>query len=290
MARNGFKKNGGKSRSLFVSPCLFLYIPTMNLTQSEIKYLRSLQQKKYRDTERKFLLEGWRPLRDALESNFPIEMIAVLHGTSQNSEHQSTLALAKNRKIPVKELKEVQLRRISDAVHSQGIVALVHQQGDAFDTKYLRFAKYIVACDHISDPGNLGTILRTCDWFGIDAVLLSEGCVSLYNEKVVRATAGSIFHLKVFENLDLKTALSNLKSENFKLVATALDGKPFDSYTPQEKNILVLGSEAHGVNQDLLQQADEVLSIPCFGKAESLNVGIACGIFLANWKNQLVRK
>jgi len=108
----------------------------MKLTQAEIKYLRSLQQKKYRDAERKFLLEGWRPLRDALESNFSIEIIAALPGTSQNSEHQSILALAKNRDIPIKELKEVQLRQISDTVHSQGIIALVHQQVESFDTKY----------------------------------------------------------------------------------------------------------------------------------------------------------
>ena len=262
----------------------------MNLTQSEIKYLRSLQQKKYRDVERKFLLEGWRPLQDALESNTLIEMIAVLPGTSQTSEHQSILARAKNRNIPIKELKQVQLQQISDTIHSQGIVTLVCQQVEAFDTKYLRSAKFIVACDNVSDPGNLGTILRTCDWFGVDAVLLSEGCVSLYNEKVVRATAGSIFHLKVFENLDFKTAISHLQSESFRLIATALDGKPLNSSISHEKSILLLGSEAHGVNSDLLRMADEVLSIPRFGKAESLNVGIACGIFLAHWRNQSLRK
>ena len=262
----------------------------MNVTQVEVKYLRSLQQKKYRDAESKFLLEGWRPLRDALGSNFSIEMIAVKPEAGQNSEHQSILALAKNRSIPIKELKEVQLKQVSDEVHSQGIVALVHQQTETFDIQCLRSAKFIVACNNINDPGNLGTILRTCDWFGVDAVLLSEGCVSLYNEKVVRATAGSIFHLKIFENLDFKTTLSHLKSESFRLSATALDGKPFNStFLPQEKSILILGSEAHGVNPDILQQADEVLSIPRFGKAESLNVGIACGIFLANWRNQSVR-
>ncbi len=262
----------------------------MNLTQSEAKYLRSLQQKQYRDTERKFLLEGWRPLKDALESDFHIEMIAALPGTNQNSEHQSVLALAKNHDIPVKELKEVQLKQISDAVHSQGVIALVHQHVEPFDAKYLHSEKCIVVCDTVSDPGNLGTILRTCDWFGIDVVLLSEGCVSLYNEKVVRATAGSIVHLKVFENIDLKKALPLFQSERFKVIATALDGTPLHSSTLQEKSILILGSEAHGVNPDILQQADEVVSIPRFGKAESLNVGIACGIFLAHWRNQPVRK
>jgi RNA methyltransferase, TrmH family len=262
----------------------------VNVTQTEIKYLRSLQQKKYRDTERKFILEGWLPLRDALESNFSIEVIAVLPGTTHTPEHQSTLALAKNQNIPIKELKEVQLRQISDTVHAQGVVALIRQRVEAFDPKTLRTAKIIVACDHVTDPGNLGTILRTCDWFGVDAVLLSEGCVSLYNEKVVRATAGSIFHGRVFENLELKSALTALSSEKFKLVATALHGKQFNSTVPQEKSILLLGSEAHGVSTDLQQQADEVLSIPRFGRAESLNVGIACGIVLSYWRSETVRK
>ena len=262
----------------------------MNCTQSEIKYLRSLQQKKYRDAEGKFLLEGWRPLRDALESNFIIEMIALVPGADRNAEQQSILALAKKRSILLKELKEFQLRQISDAVHSQGVVALVRQHTETFDPKIFQSTKFIVVCDHINDPGNLGTILRTCDWFGVDAVLLSEGCVSLYNEKVVRATSGSIFHLRIIEHLDLKTTLSHLQSENFKCVATAMDGKPLTSFAPNEKCILVLGSEAHGVNPEILHLADEVLSIPRFGKAESLNVGIACGIFLSHWRNQTIRK
>jgi TrmH family RNA methyltransferase len=249
-----------------------------------------LQQKKYRDAEQKFLLEGWRPLRDAMESNASLELIAVLPAARRNPEHQSILAHATNRNIPIKELKEVQLKQISDEVHSQGVVTLVRRNREVFDTKFLHAAKMIIACDNISDPGNLGTILRTCDWFGVDAVLCSEGCVSLYNEKVVRATAGSIFHLNVFENLNLSTVLSQLQSEEFKLIATVLDGKPLNSSIQLEKSILLLGSEAHGVHPDLLRQADEVVSIPRFGKAESLNVGIACGIFLANWRNLSVRK
>jgi TrmH family RNA methyltransferase len=217
-------------------------------------------------------------------------MITVLPEAFQNSEHQSTLLLAKKRNIPIKELKELQVKQVSDAVHSQGVVALVHQHREPFDAKKLRTAKFIVACDTVSDPGNLGTILRTCDWFGVDAVLLSEGCVSLFNEKVVRATAGSIFHLRIFENLDLKNVISHFKFESFKLIATALDGKPLNSSIPHDKSILLLGSEAHGVNPILLHQADEVVCIQRFGKAESLNVGIACGIFLANWRNQSVKK
>jgi len=258
----------------------------MYLNQSEIKYLRSLQQKKFRDLEHKFLLEGWRPLRDALHSSFRIEFIAVLAEASQKPEHRPFLSLARERGILIKEIKEIQLKQISDAVHSQGVIALVVQQTEPFDAKSIQPAHLLVACDRISDPGNLGTILRTCDWFGADAVLLSEGCVSLYNDKVIRSTAGSIFHLRVFENIDLDIVLPNLKSEGFKVIATALNGKTLKSYSLPEKVVLLLGNEAQGVNLQLIQQADAVVSIPRYGQAESLNVGIACGIFLEHWRNR----
>jgi TrmH family RNA methyltransferase len=259
----------------------------MNMTQSELKYLCSLQQKKHRDAERKFLLEGRRPLYEALHSDFHIELIALTKEALQEQEYQSLLTLAKERRIPIKDLKEVQLKKISDTVHSQGVVALIHQKKEVPDIDNLRNVSIVVACDRISDPGNLGTILRTCDWFGVDAVLLNENCVSLYNEKVIRSTAGSIFHLKVFENVNFGTALPTFKSAGFKVIATALDGKSILTTTLPEKIVLLLGSEAHGLDPELLRQADEVLSIPSFGKAESLNVGIACGIILEHWRNKL---
>lgn len=263
----------------------FLYF-IVNLTLTELKFLRSLQQKKVRDATHKFLLEGWRPLLDALNSDFCIEMIGVLPGTVRNSEQRESLALAEKRRIPVKELKEKQLKQISDSVHSQGIVALVCQKGKAFDPGRLQSSRFIVACDRVSDPGNLGTILRTCDWFGVDAVLLSPGCVALYNEKVVRSTAGSIFHLDVYEDINLVAALADLKSYGFLLIGSALDKKPFRSYSFPAKTVLLLGSEAHGISPELMRQSDDLLSIPRIGRAESLNVGIACGILLAHWRNQ----
>lgn len=269
----------------FVSPPFSLY-SDVNITQSEIKYLRSLQQKKYREKERKFILEGWRPLRDALHSDFRIEFIAVQEDTSQKSEHRPMLTLARERKIPVKEIKPVQLKQISDAVHSQGVIALVRQQSKLFDIKNIQHAQLVIACDRVSDPGNLGTILRTCDWFGADALLLSEGCVSVYNEKVIRSTAGSIFHIDVYENLDFETVLPNLKSDGYKVLATALNGKSLNTYPLPDKAVFLLGNEAQGILPELIGMADVSICIPRHGQAESLNVAIACGIFLDHWRNR----
>jgi RNA methyltransferase, TrmH family len=259
----------------------------VQLSQSEIKYFRSLQQKKIRERERKFLLEGWRPLRDALESSFHIEMITVLPSEAFKPEHHSLLSLVRKQKIQVKELTEVQLKQIANSVHSQGIVALVRQKEIRLDSFDFQSKPLIVACDRVSDPGNLGTILRTCDWFGVDTIFFNEGCVSLYNEKVIRATAGSIFHLNVFEHLDLNTLFSSFKSQGFTTIATALDAKPMNTLHVPRKTILLLGSEAHGIHSELLRSADEVVSIPRQGKAESLNVGVAAGILLEYLRNQL---
>ena len=262
----------------------------MLISQSEIKYLRSLLHKKIREVEHKFLLEGWHQLHDALNSSFQIEMIAVRRDTDQKSDYQAILNIAIEHRIPIKEIKPAQLNQISDSVHSQGVIALVCQKITTFDIALMKTAKLIIACDRVTDPGNLGTILRTCDWFGVDNVLLGEGSVSLYNEKVVRSTAGSIFHLNIFENLNLKIALSQFKSEGYKVIATTLKGEPFHKLIISNKSVLLLGNEAHGLNAETIQMADEELSIPRYGKAESLNVGIACGIFLAHWKLQSYNK
>ncbi len=149
--------------------------------------------------------------------------------------------------------------------------------------------KRVVACDGINDPGNMGTILRICDWFGIDAVLLGKGCVELYNEKVVRSTAGSILHIPILENISLMHELPKMKQNGFSLLATALDGKILgQEYLFPAKSVLILGSEAHGVSGDIFSLADETITIPSYGKAESLNAGIACGIIAAKWRNQSI--
>lgn len=258
----------------------------MNLTNSDIKYIRSLKQKKIRDSEKKFLLEGWHSLYDALNSDYKIDFIGISQFAINNPENERVINRAKKKNILIREIKNNQLNLITDTINSQGVVALVHQKNEIFESNKLIDAKLIVACDGINDPGNLGTIIRTCDWFGVDAVFLNNGCVSLYNEKVIRATAGSIFHLKIYENIEYEIVLPQLKINGFKIIGTTLNGKSLYSFTPQTKQVIMLGSEAHGIDKDVFQLVDEVVSIPRFGRGESLNVGIACGVILSYFKNK----
>lgn len=262
----------------------------MHLSKNEIKYLHSLSQKKVRQAEKKFILEGWRALKEVLNSSFQIELVAVLPQFLENPDYAKTISEVEERKIPVKELTELELKKIADTVHSQGIIALTHQKTFSLDHNLLRRSSLIVAVDSMSDPGNLGSILRSADWFGVDAVLLGKGCVELYNEKVVRSTVGSIFHLPIVESVDLQHALPEMKKNDFWVIAASADGR--ESYTlakTKAKNALVFGNEAHGVTKEIRGIVDAVVKIPKFGQAESLNVGVACGILLAHLreKNQM---
>ncbi len=255
----------------------------MNVSKSEIKYLRSLSQKKVRQQEKRFLLEGWRALKEALNSDFTIEYIAMLPRFIDDPNYSSIAGEIDRRNIEVKELTEADVNRIADTVHAQGVVALIQQNNFELSDRGLRQASLIVAADGVSDPGNLGSILRSCDWFGVDLLLLGNGCVELYNEKVVRSTVGSIFHLNAAEGVDLGNELPHLKKLGFSIVALAGEGKiAYQQHSFERKTVLVVGSEAHGVSKEIQGVADHVLKIPKIGKAESLNVGVACGILLAH--------
>lgn len=258
---------------------------SMILSKKQQRYLQSLSRKKVREEEKKFLVEGWRMLEEALHSNFIIEYVVVTK-KALNSHH-SVLEEFQRRSIPLYELSENEIASIASTEHSQGILALVHQKQWTLDDSARDTHEFLVACDAISDPGNLGTIIRTCDWFGVDCVLLGKGCVSLYNEKVVRSTMGSLFHLPIVEDVDLPTVLRELQRKSWKVFATALDGAPIAKHLPfPSKTILVFGNEAHGIQSAVYELADIIVAIPRYGRAESLNVSAACSAFLMAWRSR----
>src|SRR5262249_47745376 len=155
----------------------------------EVKYLRSLAQKKVRQAEGKFILEGRRSLREAVDAGAQIDFVAIVSSEVGLDE----LLTLRQRGIPIKRARPDDLDQFADTVHSQGVVALVRQQQHELEDVLPPEASLIVAADTLSDPGNLGTILRTCEWFGVEGLLLGAGCVELHNQKVVRSSAGAIF-------------------------------------------------------------------------------------------------
>ncbi len=255
----------------------------MKISKSNVSLLRSLTQKKIREREKKFVIEGWKPLKDALNSDFQFEFIAMKREYAEDPDYSSFVREIEMRGIELKDISDAELKQVTDTVHAQGVVALLQQKTRDIDDVLTTESSQIVFLDRIADPGNMGTIVRTCDWFGVDCLILSEGCVDLYNEKVVRSTSGSVFHVPVVERKETNAILLQLKNQGFQIVAAAGDAKL--SYVDAKyghKKVIVFGNEAGGIHADARRAADVVVSIPRSGKAESLNVAIACGIILSH--------
>lgn len=255
------------------------------LPSAAARSLQKLTQKKYRRETGTYLLEGPHLLGEALAAGAVVEQLLVTEEAAGTPECRTLLAKAGSMKVPIFSVGRKDMDRLSDAVTSQGILAVARDvrphladfwAGRGSDS-------LIIALEHVADPGNVGTILRTCDWFGVDGVLLSSGCVELHNAKVIRATMGALFHLPAFEELDLPAELYGAKKRGYRVVVTALaNGTSFDRRTVDRKSVLVFGGEATGVSGDVLACADEVVTIPRFGGGESLNVGAACAAMLGS--------
>src|SRR5438552_11361804 len=251
----------------------------MRLTRAQVDQYRALRRKEGRAAAGQFLLEGWRALTAAIAADAPIVYVAVRTDEVDRPE----LEPLKMRGTAIGTISERDLGRISATEHSQGVVARVkivrHQIGALFGPG----DRLLLALDAVSDPGNVGTIIRTADWFGASGVLLGRGCVEPFNEKVVRATAGSIFHIPIVDEVELLEVLAQAKATGFRVVVAAAGGSvSLSDWRPAKRNVLVVGSEAHGVSADIRDSADVTVAIPRYGRAESLNAGVAAAILLAH--------
>lgn len=252
------------------------------ISKSKLSSVRKLLQRKYRTESKKFLVEGARNVAEALASEWTVELMLLRPDVLSDAHGQELLHRAVQKKVPSYQIAEEALAKISDTVHSQGIIAVVQQRlydMSVFDASNL--SSIVVALDGIMEPGNMGTVIRTCDWFGVDAILIGKESVEVFNPKVVRSAMGSTFHIPFVADVNLAWALEELKGKGFSLYATvAQEGERIERIQWKQKPIIVFGNEAHGVSRDVMRIADEMLTIPRFGRAESLNVGIACGVVL----------
>ncbi len=245
------------------------------ISQSKLKYYSSLLQKKYRREEKKFLVEGKKLVEEGLQQNrYPCEIIFI---TNEFKEKNEEFIFSSLRNFQFEIIRTIDFNRLCDTQQPQGIVAVF--QIPLSDEQPKLVSRKIIYLEEIADPGNLGTIIRTCDWFGYSQILLSKNCVELFNPKVLRASMGSIFHVSVSENVELPF-LFNLKKLGFEILCSDLDGKYFSEIEKPEKLVLCFSSEANGPSQELLNVSDYKVTIPKKGNAESLNVASASAILL----------
>jgi TrmH family RNA methyltransferase len=256
------------------------------LSKARLKYLRSLKLKKFRDQEKRFVVEGFRLTSEAVSSDFLVELLVHTYEFVKTPEHAQLIEACRKRGVEVAEVNPRDLESFADTVTSQGVAALVRQREYRLDdlSRSSQLPQVIVALDAVSEPGNAGTIIRTADWFGVSAVLMGRGGVELYNPKVVRSTMGSLFHLPIVMSVDLNESLKKLGDQGFTVIAADVGAKrSYDEIPMPEKALLVFGNEAHGLSDEISSLIDHRVTIKRLGKAESLNVGVACGILLAHF-------
>jgi len=243
-----------------------------SLSNAKIKRLKSLHKKKVRSDLNLFLVEGKKMVDEAILSSFTIEEIYI----SDSFKNKYDEFLKQNREQNIYIVKDFIFNKISSTIRPQGIIAVIKKQ--AFNIDNYIGEKSVILLDQINDPGNLGTIIRTADAFNIGFCLYTDNSVDIYNEKVIRATMGSIFRVPYIKlNEDI---IKKLKSNNYTFLAMTLDGNELYSNELTKKSVITIGNEAHGISDDIVALCDKKIKIKMSKNTESLNAAIAAAIIM----------
>lgn len=264
-----------------------------------IKNIRKLKEKKYRDLENSYIIEGIKLVKEAINEGVNIKQIIMCEDFTDNEIDKDTLyEIAKHNLVYVtKNLFDT----ITDVKTPQGIIAIIEKRigirsvtnkengsmidlSNSMNVEKLNKIDYsqdiIIALDGVQDPGNLGTIIRTADSANLNQIVISKDSADPYNPKVVRSTMGAIFRVNVIEAEDLKEELKKAQENKFKIMITALDAKKSIYKADFNKKVIVIGNEANGVSKEVQAMADEKVIIPMLGKTESLNASVAASIMI----------
>jgi TrmH family RNA methyltransferase len=230
------------------------------LSKNKIKWIRSLRLKKNRDVEGLFIVEGAKMVQE------------IITHQSAAIQHLVTTDVSIETGIDTFLTDDATMKTLSGLTTSSSLLAVVKKPD--FEVKN---TGWTLALDGIQDPGNMGTIIRTADWFGITQIVCSKNTVDCFNPKVVQSTMGSIFRVSVhYENLE-----DFLKNDDRSVYGALLEGKNMNSFENTEEGILLMGNEGKGISETLLDSISHPVHIPGKGGAESLNVAVATGVLLA---------
>jgi TrmH family RNA methyltransferase len=246
------------------------------LTNKIVKYIQSLSHKKFRDEEGAFIAEGPKVVSEFLLSK-KFECIMVCAEKDWLFENSSLVNAISPEKIF--EIDDHWLQRISQLKTPNKVVAVFKQIHFSKDKNFT--GKISIMLDDIQDPGNLGTIIRNADWFGIENIICSENCVDYYNPKVVQSTMGSLARVNILYT-DIFSFIEKNKTIN--VYAAALSGTSVFEIGKIQEGIILIGNESKGIHENILKLATQRITIPRFGHAESLNAAVASGIILSQIK------
>ena len=242
-----------------------------------IKNIKKLKEKKYRLDS--YIVEGIKMVKEAISENQEIALIAIREDFKIDFDTKNIKTVIISNKI---------FNDISDVKTPQGILAVIKKnQNNQIETN----SDYILALDSLQDPGNMGTIIRTADSANINQIIINKTTVDPYSPKVIRSTMGAIYRTNIIEVEDLKTTLREMKSKGFQIITTDLKAtQSIYDINYNNKTVVVIGNEANGVSQEILQTADKKVIIPMLGKTESLNASIAASIMIYEYVRQKIQK
>lgn len=228
-----------------------------------VKHIKKLKDKKYRDSNNEYLIEGIKLLKEAIQENVNIKQIVLCDDCEKAEAIPKELMyeIAKQNCIYV---TNKIFKYLSEVQAPQGVLAIIEKNNKDIQIDYSQ--DIIVAIDDIQDPGNLGTILRTVDSIGLKQILVSKNTVDAYNQKVIRATMGAIFRVKIIECEDIEKTLKEVRKHKFKIVVSTLQTENSIYDIDYKKKVIVIGNEANGVEQHIQEIADEKIKIPMIRK------------------------
>ena len=252
-----------------------------------VKYTKSLLKSKNRQKESKYIIEGYRILTLAIECNADLDYVFINETFEEKKEHKNFLNILEEKNIKVFKTTNKIFKELVDTENTQGILGVIKFKERKIEHNIKCDDKFVLILDRIQDPGNMGTIIRTADAAGVDAIIALKGCVDIYNPKVIRSTMGSIFDMNII-HCTQEECLKELKSKDFKIVSSFLNTDNFYHETKyHDRTALVIGNEANGVNDDLIEASDLLVKIPIYGNAESLNAAISSAILMYEIKKHL---
>lgn len=240
------------------------------ISKQQQKYIQSLHNKKYRTEYREFIVEGEKSIAELLNSTFTIKALYVTERFIEKHPNTKNYTLCSEKII----------RSVSTFKSNNAGVAIVEQKPNIQPN---HFDQVTLILDNINDPGNLGTIIRLADWYGLTNIICNKETVEFYNPKVIASTMGSFLRVRPYYT-DLNNFIEDFE---FPIYGADMIGENVHHYQFEEKIALVIGSESHGISKSLTSKIKSTISIPRFGKAESLNAAMATGIILDNFFRQL---
>lgn len=244
------------------------------LSKAKIKYVNSLKHKKFRQKYNNFVAEGDKIAREILKHQ--MNAIEMVFATQQWVDNQDTMPLHLNSKINI--VTSTELKKISSLQTPNQVLLIVQQ---LLMPELIVAEQLTLVLDRIQDPGNMGTILRIADWFGIRQVVCSAECVDVYNPKVVQASMGAFLRVKTYH----RDVIALCENTTLPIYGAVLKGENLFQIKPPKAGLIVIGNESKGISGALQNQLTHRITIPSNGGAESLNAGVATGIICAAFRN-----